>query len=117
MLTGRYQQARSALRTVVVWVLSASLAFGIGGACMASSDGFGRAWPSLGALGCFLVGAALLTMAVRSQGLSTAYTVGLGLEAVLSVGLGRWLFGEQLHAPQFVGVGLILAGIATVRMG
>lgn len=99
------------------WILTASGAFGVGGAFMKSSVGFERLGPSIGALICFMIGAALLTMAVRAEGLSSAYTIGLGVEAVISVGIGRWLYDEQLHRPQLVGVALILGGVAAVRAG
>jgi small multidrug resistance pump len=99
------------------WVVAASVTFGLGGAWMKGSDGFARLWPSVAALACFLVGAALLTMAVRSDGLSTAYTLGLGMEALVSIALGRYLFGEHLAGGQAVGVGLILAGVVAVRAG
>ncbi|MBA3289810.1 MAG: QacE family quaternary ammonium compound efflux SMR transporter [Acidimicrobiia bacterium] len=98
-------------------VLGASIAFAVGGAFMKSADGFTRLWPSVAVVVLFIVGAVLLAQAVRVQGLSTAYAVGLGLEAVVSVALGRWLFGEQLSVSQLAGVGLILAGVAGVRFG
>jgi small multidrug resistance pump len=99
------------------WILTASGAFGVGGAFMKSSSGFERMLPGIVALLCFLVGAALLTMAVRAEGLSTAYTIGLGIEAVLSVFMGRWLYQESLAAPQMLGVAMILGGVAAVRVG
>jgi multidrug transporter EmrE-like cation transporter len=101
----------------MAWILTASAAFGVGGAFMKTSEGFARLVPGLVALACFLVGAVLLTMAVRAEGLSTAYTIGLGVEAVVSVGLGRYLYGEHLHAPQAVGVGLIVVGVLAIRAG
>ena len=42
---------------------------------------------------------------------------GLGLEAVVSIGLGRWLFGERLTWAQAIGVVLIVAGVTSVRLG
>jgi len=101
----------------MAWILTASAAFGVGGAFMKTSDGFARLVPGLAALVCFLLGAALLTMAVRAEGLSTAYTVGLGIEAVVSVGLGRYLYGEHLDVAQALGVGLIALGVLAVRVG
>ena len=101
----------------MLWILTASGAFGIGGAFMKTSSGFERMLPSVVALVCFLIGAALLTMAVRAEGLSAAYTIGLGIEAVLSVLIGRWLYHETLAVPQMLGVVMILGGVAAVRVG
>ena len=37
--------------------------------------------------------------------------LGLGIEVLVSVGLGRYFYGEQLTAAQVVGALLILAGV------
>jgi multidrug transporter EmrE-like cation transporter len=101
----------------VAAVILASLAFAIGGAFMKLSDGFARPWPSAAVAVFFLAGAVLLGFAIGSEGLSTAYTIGLGIEAVVSIGLGCWIFGERLTLPQVLGVLLILAGVVSVRLG
>ena len=84
---------------------------------MKASDGFTRPGPSAAVLALFVGGAVLLTYAVKSQSLSSAYVVGLGLEAVVSIGLGLWLFGERLTWTQGIGVVLIVAGVTSVRLG
>jgi multidrug transporter EmrE-like cation transporter len=101
----------------VAAVILASLAFAIGGAFMKVSDGFTRPWPSAAVAVLFLAGAILLGFAIGSEGLSTAYTIGLGIEAVVSIGLGCWIFGERLTTSQLFGVLLILAGVVSVRVG
>jgi multidrug transporter EmrE-like cation transporter len=98
-------------------VIAASLAFGVGGALMKSSDGFSRLVPSLGVVVLFVFGAVFLARAVRSQGLSAAYVLGLGIEVLVSVGLGRYLYDERLTPYQLLGALLIVAGVATVRFG
>ena len=40
-----------------------------------------------------------------------------GTVAIVSVGLGRYVFNERLTPPQAVGILLIAAGIATARFG
>ena len=50
-------------------------------------------------------------------GLSTTYVVGLGIEALISVGIGLALFGERLTASQSAGVVIILLGLATLKHG
>ncbi|MET0327078.1 MAG: SMR family transporter [Ilumatobacteraceae bacterium] len=98
-------------------VIAASMAFGVGGAFMKASDGFSRMFPSICLLVLFVIGAVFLTLAVRSLGLSAAYVLGLGIEVLVSVGLGRYLYDEQLTPSQVVGAVLIVAGVATVRYG
>ena len=65
----------------------------------------------------FVIGAVCLTLAVRSMGLSAAYVLGLGIEVLVSVGLGRYLDDEQFTPSQIIGALLIAAGVATVRYG
>jgi multidrug transporter EmrE-like cation transporter len=101
----------------VAFVLAASGAFAVGGAFMKASLGFTRVWPSLAVVALFVLGAFLLTRAVQLAGLSTTYAIGLGVEAVMSTILGRYLFGEHLSSSQLLGVSLIVAGVVGVRLG
>lgn len=99
----------------MVFVVVASLAFGVGGAFMKASNGFTRLWPSVTVAALFVVGSVMLARAIRDDGLSTAYIVGLGVEALVAIGLGLALFGEQLTVPRAAGLLLITAGVAVVR--
>lgn len=98
-------------------VVAASVAFGCGGAFMKSADGLSRPWPSAAVVASFLVGAVLLARAVRTEGLAVAYTMGLGVEAVVTLVLARYVFGEHLSVNQLAGIGFIIAGVAGVRWG
>ena len=100
----------------MVWILLASSMFSAGGAAMKFSDGFTRVGPSILILACFVVGAALLTKAVAAGGLSTTYAFGLGLEAVISVGVGVAL-GERLTMTQCSGLACIMVGLAITHLG
>jgi small multidrug resistance pump len=97
-------------------LILASLAFSAGGVLMKLSEGFTRLGPSLGIVASFVVGAILLTRAVDRGGLSTTYVIGLGLEAVASVGAGV-LLGETVTPSQLAGVLLILGGLVAVNAG
>lgn len=99
----------------MIAVVVASLAFGVGGAFMKASDGFTRLWPSASVAALFIVGSVMLARAIRNDGLSTAYVVGLGIEAVVAIGLGLLLFGEHLTVPRVAGLALITVGVAVVR--
>jgi small multidrug resistance pump len=98
-------------------IIIGSLAFSIGGAFMGLSDGFTKFWPSVAIAVCFVVGAAFLARAVNRGGLSTTFVIGLGVEAVISVGIGLALLGERLTAAQTAGIAIILVGLATLEHG
>jgi small multidrug resistance pump len=98
-------------------IILGSLAFSIGGAFMGISNGFTRFWPSVAIAVCFVVGAVFLARAVNRGGLSTTFVVGLGIEAVLSVGIGLALLGERLTAAQTAGIAIILVGLITMNHG
>jgi len=98
-------------------IIIGSVAFSIGGAFMRMSDGFTRLWPSLIVATCFVVGAGFLAKAVNRGGLSTTYVVGLGLEALISVGIGLAVLGERLTLAQTAGVAIILVGLAPLKHG
>ena len=99
----------------MIQVVAASVAFSVGGALMKSSDGFNRLAPSLLVGVLFVVGAGLMAKAVANQGLSTAFVLGLGVEAVVSVGIGAMVLGERMHLSQWTGIALIVVGVAVVR--
>jgi small multidrug resistance pump len=98
-------------------IIIGSLAFSIGGAFMRMSDGFTRFWPSMAIAVCFIVGAVFLTRAVNRGGLSTTFVIGLGVEAVISVGIGLALLGERLTAAQTAGIAIVLVGLVTLERG
>jgi small multidrug resistance pump len=98
-------------------IIIGSVAFSVGGAFMRLSDGFTRLWPSLIVATCFVVGAGFLARAVNHGGLSTTYVIGLGLEALISVGIGLAVLGERLTMAQTAGVAIILVGLATLKHG
>ena len=98
-------------------IIIGSLAFSIGGAFMGISDGFTKFWPSVVIAACFVVGAGFLAKAVNRGGLSTTFVIGLGIEAVLTVGIGLALLGERLTAAQTAGIAIILVGLVTMKQG
>ena len=98
-------------------MIASSLAFAVGGAFMKASDGFMRLRPSVMVVAMFVLGAFLLTRAVRTDGLATAYTFGLGVEAILAVIVGMYWFGEHLSPAKVIGIALIIIGVTGVRLG
>ena len=80
------------------------------------SGGFTRLAPTLGVLACFATGAGLLAVAVQRNGLSSAYLLGLGVEAAITLTIGLLVLGERLTVQQAAGMLLITGGVALTRL-
>ncbi len=80
------------------------------------TDGFTRFWPSVATLSSMLVSLLLLASALRSLPLGTAYAIWTGIGAVGTVTLGIILFGEPASLGRLFCVGLIVAGIAGLKL-
>jgi quaternary ammonium compound-resistance protein SugE len=80
------------------------------------SDGFTRFWPSLatvvGALGSFW----LLSIAMKTLPVGTAYAVWVGIGAVGTAVLAVALFDEPVSLLRVAGILLIVAGIAALKL-
>ena len=53
---------------------------------------------------------------LRNDGLTTVWIVGLGIEAVVSVVLGMWLFSENFSSFQIAGIVLIVGGTVLTEL-
>lgn len=80
------------------------------------TQGFTRLWPSVATLASMLASLLLLASALRTLPLGTAYAIWTGIGAVGTVALGIILFGEPATAGRLVCVGLIVAGIAGLKL-
>ncbi|MEO8225159.1 MAG: quaternary ammonium compound efflux SMR transporter SugE [Gammaproteobacteria bacterium] len=80
------------------------------------TDGFSRLAPSVFTLLALIGSTWLLALALRSIPIGTAYAVWTGIGAVGTAGLGILLFAEPATALRLVSIGLILAGIAGLKL-
>ncbi|MEO8486421.1 MAG: quaternary ammonium compound efflux SMR transporter SugE [Betaproteobacteria bacterium] len=80
------------------------------------TDGFTRLWPSVGTLAAMAVSFVLLAWAMKTLPLGTAYAVWTGIGAVGTVILGIALFDEAATFARLACVGLIVAGIAGLKL-
>ena len=80
------------------------------------TNGFTRLAPSLFTVGTMAASFALLSLALRTLPLGTAYAVWTGIGAVGTAILGIALFGEPAHAARLVCIGLIVAGIVGLKL-
>jgi quaternary ammonium compound-resistance protein SugE len=80
------------------------------------SDGFTRPVPSvltlIGAVASFW----LLSLAMKTLPVGTAYAVWVGIGAVGTALLAMALFGEPASPLRIAGIGLILAGIVALKL-
>jgi quaternary ammonium compound-resistance protein SugE len=81
-----------------------------------ASDGFTRPLASALTLIGMIASMGLLALAVRQLPIGTAYAVWTGIGAVGTAVLGMAIFGEPAAAPRLVFIGLIVAGIAGLRL-
>lgn len=80
------------------------------------TEGFSRLWPSAGTLAAMAISLWLLSIALKSLPLGTAYAVWVGVGAAGTVILGIVLLGEPANASRLISVGLIIAGIVGLRL-
>jgi quaternary ammonium compound-resistance protein SugE len=80
------------------------------------SDGFTKFWPSvftiITAIGSFW----LLSVAMKSLPVGTAYAVWVGIGVLGTVIFGIILLGEPVNPLRIIGIALILAGILALKL-
>lgn len=98
------------------WLVGAGLlevAWAIG---LKYTDGWTRLWPSVATL-VLLAGSMYgLAMAARTLPIGTAYAVWTGIGAAGTAALGMVLLGESRAALRLVSLGLILVGVAGLKL-
>ncbi len=80
------------------------------------THGFTRLWPSVWTAVSMAISLWLLSLALKSLPLGTAYAVWVGVGAVGAVALGIVLFGESATALRLASVALILLGIVGLKL-
>lgn len=80
------------------------------------TDGLTRLWPTIGTLLAMLLSVGLLSLAMRSLPIGTAYAVWVGIGAVGTVIMGIWLFDEPTSALRLASLCLIIGGIIGLKL-
>lgn len=80
------------------------------------SEGFTRLWPTAGTLVAMVGSFVFLSQAVKTLPLGTAYAVWTGIGAVGTAVAGMLLFDEPRDALRVASIGLIVVGIAGLRL-
>jgi quaternary ammonium compound-resistance protein SugE len=84
--------------------------------CLKLSDGFTKLWPSLGFLAFSCVSFGLLTVAMRSIPLGTAYAVWTGIGAFGTAVVGMVAFGDPVGLWRVVLLSTILLSIVGLKL-
>lgn len=83
---------------------------------MKRSDGFSKLCPSMITLAFMLMSFVLLSYAMRSLPLGTAYTVWSGIGAVGSFVVGILVLNEPMNLPRVIGVMMIVGGMILMKV-
>ena len=82
---------------------------------MKASDGFSRPWQTVGTVVFMIISFGLLSMAMKTLPLGTAYVIWTGIGAVGAFVAGVWLLGEPLTASRGIAALLIVAGLVVMK--
>jgi len=80
------------------------------------TEGFTRLLPTTLTIGAMVVSIALLGLALRDLPVGTGYAVWTGIGTVGTALLGMYLLGDAVTPARLVSIGLIIAGIAGLKL-
>ena len=80
------------------------------------TEGFSRLWPSVWTILAMAISMVLLSYALKSLPIGTAYAVWTGIGAFGTAVLGILLFGEPATAARLISIGLIVGGIIGLKL-
>ena len=80
------------------------------------TDGFTRLVPTALTVGAMIISVVLLGVALRDLPVGTGYAVWTGIGTVGTAVLGMYLFGDPVTVARLVSIGLIIAGIAGLKL-
>ena len=83
---------------------------------MKASDGFTKPWPTIGTIAFMIVSFGLLSMAMKTLPLGTAYAIWTGIGAVGAFIVGVMVLGEALTPMRIGGVVLIVSGLVVLKL-
>lgn len=83
---------------------------------MKQSSGFTRLWPTAITLAAMVASFLLLSLAMRTLPLGTAYTVWTGIGAVGAFVVGITALGESANAMRVTAAALIVCGLVLMKL-
>lgn len=76
------------------------------------SEGMSRLWPTVGMLVGYIASLFLLSTVLQSLPVGPVYAVWAGLGTAVTAIVGWWAFGDSLSTGGWVGLVLVIAGVA-----
>lgn len=99
-----------------VFLLLAGLLEVVWAFLMKASVGFTRPWPTVGMI-VFMIGSfGLLSLAMKTLPLGTAYAIWTGIGAVGAFAVGAFILGEPLTPLRIAGVILVASGLIVLKL-
>ena len=83
---------------------------------MKQSDGFTRLWPTVATFAFMFVSFGLLSVAMKTLPLGTAYTIWTGIGAVGAFVVGIVVLGEQVTVMRVAAAVLIVSGLVLMKL-
>ena len=83
---------------------------------MKASAGFTRPWPTVGMIVFMIASFGLLSLAMRTLPLGTAYAIWTGIGAVGAFVVGAVVLGEPLTPMRIAGVTLVASGLIVLKL-
>ncbi|MDK6077002.1 quaternary ammonium compound efflux SMR transporter SugE [Massilia varians] len=80
------------------------------------TEGFSRLWPSVGTLAAMAVSFGLLSYALKTLPVGTAYAIWTGIGAIGTAIVGIALLGESASPARLLCIAMIGAGIVGLKM-
>jgi len=80
------------------------------------TEGFTRLWPTVGTVAAMIASVTLLGLALRHLPVGTGYAVWTGIGTVGTVLVGILILGEAATPARLASIGLIVAGIAGLKL-
>lgn len=88
----------------------------LGTAALQASEQFARPKPVMLMAASYVAAFFCLSQALRGLPIGVAYAIWSGLGVVLIALIGLIWFGQRLDNPAIIGLGLIVAGVATINL-
>lgn len=80
------------------------------------SDGFTRLWPSVISIILIVVSLGLLSLAMRTIPIGTAYAVWSGIGATILTCYGMWFLGESTNILRVGCIIMIITGVVGIKL-
>jgi quaternary ammonium compound-resistance protein SugE len=80
------------------------------------SNSFTRLWPTIGFALAAILSFGLLSVALRTLPIGTAYAVWTGIGAAGTAALGMWVFNDPVGAARITGITLIIVGVIVLNL-